>query len=67
MVDTMKAAVLMSAGDVQYKDVPVPEISDDDFLIKVAYSGVCGSDLPRSQKENGARLYPLILGHEFSG
>ncbi|MFQ9377089.1 MAG: galactitol-1-phosphate 5-dehydrogenase [Lacticaseibacillus paracasei] len=67
MVDTMKAAVLMSAGDVQYKAVPVPEISDDDFLIKVAYSGVCGSDLPRSQKENGARLYPLIMGHEFSG
>lgn len=67
MVNTMKAAVLISAGNVEYKDVPVPEISDDDFLIKVAYSGVCGSDLPRSQKENGARLYPLIMGHEFSG
>ena len=63
----MKAAVLETAGHMVVKNVPVPEISDDDFLIKVAYSGVCGSDLPRSQKEGGARLYPLILGHEFSG
>lgn len=67
MSQTMKAAVLEKAGHVVYKDVPVPEIGDDDFLIKVAYSGVCGSDMPRSQKENGARLYPLIMGHEFSG
>lgn len=67
MSDLMKAAVLESGGNVVVKDIAIPEISDDDFLIKVAYSGVCGSDLPRSQKENGARLYPLVMGHEFSG
>lgn len=67
MSDMMKAAVLESGGNMVVKEIPVPEINDDEFLIKVAYSGVCGSDLPRSQKENGARLYPLVLGHEFSG
>jgi len=67
MSDEMKAAVLETAGNVVVKNVSIPQIGDDDFLIKVAYSGVCGSDLPRSQKKGGARLYPLILGHEFSG
>lgn len=66
-MEKMNAAVLHKAGDIRYEKVNIPEIDDDDVLIKVAYCGVCGSDLPRTQKENGARMYPLIIGHEFSG
>ncbi len=62
----MKAAVLESNNNVQIKDLPIPEIKDDDILIQVKYSGVCGSDIPRLFS-NGARFYPIVLGHEFSG
>ncbi|MCY3025281.1 galactitol-1-phosphate 5-dehydrogenase [Aerococcus loyolae] len=63
----MKAAVLTEPGNVELQEVEIPEIGEDDVLVKVAYIGLCGSDLPRTQAENGARMYPLIVGHEFSG
>ena len=34
--------------------------------VKVQYSGICGSDLPRFGKA-GTYHYPIILGHEFTG
>lgn len=63
----MKASVLHEPGKFVYEDVPVPTLGENDVLIKVAYAGICGSDLPRGVNINGARKYPLILGHEFSG
>lgn len=63
----MKASVLVSPGVLKTERVEVPSLLEDEVLIRVAYAGICGSDLPRSQNENGARKYPLILGHEFSG
>lgn len=62
----MKAAVLHSIGNMTAEIVDIPQINEDEVLIKVKYVGICGSDVPRSMV-SGARLYPLILGHEFSG
>ena len=44
----------------------IPEITENEVLVKVSLSGVCGSDLPRIFN-NGAHFYPTTLGHEFSG
>ena len=66
-MEKMFASVLHAPGEVRYEEVEIPQIGASDVLVKVAYAGICGSDLPRSQNENGARMYPLILGHEFSG
>uniref|UniRef100_A0A1L8D6P6 Aldehyde reductase-3 n=1 Tax=Plutella xylostella TaxID=51655 RepID=A0A1L8D6P6_PLUXY len=51
------------------KDFPVPKIvNDNDVIVKVAYSGVCGTDLHIIQGEFPAlKERPLPLGHEFSG
>ncbi|GBP56615.1 D-arabinitol dehydrogenase 1 [Eumeta japonica] len=51
------------------KDFPIPKIvNDDDVIIKVAYAGVCGTDLHIIQGEFPAlKTRPLPLGHEFSG
>lgn len=62
----MKASVLHGLGDFQTENVDIPHISKEEVLIKVEYCGICGSDVPRSMI-SGARKYPLILGHEFSG
>ncbi|WP_026959210.1 alcohol dehydrogenase catalytic domain-containing protein [Aliagarivorans taiwanensis] len=43
-----------------------PEPAADAVIVKVHYSGLCGSDLPRIF-HNGAHFYPIVLGHEFSG
>lgn len=44
----------------------MPTLEANEVLVKVAYSGLCGSDLPRVLS-NGAHFYPITLGHEFSG
>ncbi len=43
-----------------------PEVGENAVIVKVHYSGLCGSDLPRIFHD-GAHFYPIILGHEFSG
>jgi len=62
----MRAAVLHSISDMRVEEVDTPRAGSDDILLKVAYCGVCGSDVPRIIKDT-AHYYPIILGHEFSG
>lgn len=62
----LRAAILEENNVVKIQEIEMPEIKDEDVLVQVKYSGVCGSDIPRLFN-NGARFYPIILGHEFSG
>ena len=62
----MKAAVLESNKNIVYKEIETPAINDDQVRVKVAATGICGSDLPRFFND-GVHFYPLVLGHEFSG
>lgn len=53
---------------VELREVPIPEIGEEDVLLQVKAVSVCGSDLHQwlggiSWKVN----YPCILGHEFGG
>ena len=62
----MKAYVLHKINDLRFEEVEIPEINDDEVLVKVKAVGICGSDIPRIYK-TGTYHYPLIAGHEFSG
>ncbi|MGL1892415.1 MAG: galactitol-1-phosphate 5-dehydrogenase [Spirochaetaceae bacterium] len=44
----------------------IPEIAKHEVLIKVAYVGVCGSDIHRVE-EDLPKWDTIVLGHEFSG
>lgn len=63
----MKSVVIHAEGDVRVEERPMPQLqNDDDVLVKVISSGLCGSDIPRIFAK-GAHYYPITLGHEFSG
>ena len=63
----MTAAVLYDNEDIRYEsDYPEPEVKPGTVKVRVIASGICGSDVPRVLS-NGARKYPLILGHECGG
>ncbi len=47
-------------------EMPEPPTSPNDVLVRVAYCGVCGTDLHIFEGEFPVRL-PLVPGHEFSG
>lgn len=64
----MKAVVLCGKGKVEYRDVPKPELGEEDFLLEVKACGICGSDLHfyyGSMEPVGKT--PLVMGHEFVG
>jgi len=63
---TMKAIVFEKQGAMTLKDVAVPEPVRNQVLIKVAYCGICGTDLHILHGVYDAR-FPLIPGHECSG
>jgi galactitol-1-phosphate 5-dehydrogenase len=52
---------------VRVEERPIPTLqTENDVLVKVVSSGLCGSDIPRIFAK-GAHYYPITLGHEFSG
>lgn len=64
---SMLAAVVAEPGSLAIQTVPVPESTADDVLIKVRYTGICGTDLHLFRGRARNAVYPLIPGHEFSG
>ncbi|MGA4506738.1 galactitol-1-phosphate 5-dehydrogenase [Propionibacteriaceae bacterium G1746] len=65
MTEKMTAAVMHAVGDIRIEQVDKPTPGPGEVLMKVAYCGVCGSDLSR-MFESGPHKLPLICGHEFS-
>ena len=61
----MRAAVLEGPKKMTIKDVPEPQPSKGEVVIKVQVCGICGSDLFLYGK--GFRKLHRIIGHEFSG
>jgi len=62
----MKAVYIKGKEDLEIAEVPVPEPGPDQVRLKVAYVGICGSDL--HYYFNGANgtfvvREPLIPGH----
>lgn len=62
----MKSWTLNASGDIRCDETSIPEIKENEVLVRVKAAGICGSDIPRIYK-GGAYFYPLIPGHEFSG
>ena len=55
-------------NSVEIREVPIPEIGEQDVLLAVQAVGVCGTDIHLAYgQHNGKINYPVILGHEFGG
>ena len=63
---TAHVAMLTSLGHFDIKEFPIPEIGDDDILVKVEGCGVCGTDA-HEFKRDPFDLIPVALGHEGTG
>ena len=41
----MLQQVMTNPGEIIFREVPVPEIKDDQVLVKIMNIGICGSDI----------------------
>ena len=68
MATKAKSAVLVDKRRIEIQEFPLPEIREDDGLLRVEITGVCGSDFPVYTGEEFERTPPpVILGHEIVG
>ena len=63
---TAHVAVLTALEHFDIKEYPMPEVGDDDILVKVEGCGVCGTDA-HEFKRDPFGLIPVALGHEGTG
>ena len=63
---TAKVAMLTGLEHYDIKEYPIPEVGDDDILVKVEGCGICGTDA-HEFKRDPFGLIPVVLGHEGTG
>ena len=52
---------------IQLSDVPDPVPGTDELVVRVSYTGLCGTDLHIVEGSHPRAQFPLALGHEFVG
>lgn len=63
----MKALLLTAPRTLEIADVPLPDVTDEDVLVRVKACGICGSDVHGYDGSSGRRIPPLVMGHEAAG
>ena len=63
---TAKVAMMTKTEQFEIKEYPIPEVGDDDILVKVEGCGICGTDA-HEYKRDPFGLTPVVLGHEGTG
>ena len=60
----MLVATYYSNSDIRLEERPRPQLGEDETLLKIHASGICGSDLMEWYRRDKV---PLVLGHEVAG
>ncbi|MGC6425800.1 MAG: galactitol-1-phosphate 5-dehydrogenase [Akkermansiaceae bacterium] len=63
----MKALQLTTPSQFEVIEKEKPSPSSGEVLVKVAFCGICGSDVHGMDNSSGRRIPPMIMGHEASG
>ena len=67
MTKKMTGLVYKGKENVVMETVDVPELENGEALIKVAYGGICGSDVTLYEGRNPRVPLNVVIGHELSG
>ncbi len=63
----MQALIYEGPKEMNIREVEAPVAGEDEIVIKVAFTGICGSELSGYLGKNSLRKPPMIFGHEFAG
>ena len=63
----MLQQVMTNPGEIIFREVPVPEVKENQVLVKIMNIGICGSDIHVYHGKHPFTKYPVTQGHEVSG
>ncbi len=63
----MRQILLQAPGELVERQVPAPNPSSGEALLRIWRVGVCGSDFHALAGRHPAYTYPRVLGHELAG
>lgn len=63
----MLQQVMTAPRQIEFREVPIPEITPEQVLVKIQKIGVCGSDIHVYHGKLPFTKYPVTQGHEVSG
>lgn len=68
MQGKMKAQMFYAPGDVRFEETDIPQITDDEILVKVKAALTCGTDLKTYRRGHPTIIQsvPSAFGHEFA-
>ncbi len=61
-----RVAMMTKTEHFELQEYSIPQVGDDDILVKVEGCGVCGTDA-HEYKRDPFSLIPVVLGHEGTG
>ena len=63
----MRAAVLVAPGRFELREVARPKPRPGEALIRIARTGICGTDMHIFHGAYASESLPMVPGHEFTG
>ncbi len=66
MQEKMLQELMVAPGEIEFREVPVPEVMKGQVLLQMKRIGVCGSDIHVFHGKYPYVTYPLTQGHEVS-
>lgn len=63
----MKAALLRAPHQFEIINMPSRPLESGEARVRIAASGICGSDMAIIRGANPFAVYPVVPGHEFCG
>jgi len=66
MEKKMIQQVMTAPGQITFREIPVPELQENQVLVRIQMIGICGSDIHVYHGEHPFTPYPVTQGHEVS-
>lgn len=63
----MIQAVMTKPGKIEYCEVAIPSVGENQIKVKIKRIGICGSDIHVYHGKHPYTSYPVVQGHEICG
>lgn len=67
MTQTMQGIFFLGAGQLELREVPIPQPAKGEVIVKVGAATTCGTDLKAYKRGHKLFKPPMPFGHEWAG